>query len=485
MAEILHAPLYVNAQIREIETRAFEKIPPGELMERAGKAAFDFMLERWPLSERIVVVCGPGNNGGDGYVLAKYARQAGLTVQIWKCGDSRTEEAIAAAALCEDLVTDEPDLEVADLIIDAYLGIGLEGDSLKSEAMEIVKAINEVGKPVFALDCPTGINTDTGQALGLAVEAEVTLTFIALKQGLFTGDAAACCGYIVCYPLDLDPVSFEGVEPNASLYVIQKMKPFLAPRKKTAHKGDFGHVLVIGGNKGFGGAAIMASEGALRTGAGLVSLATRPEHVGAVIAERPEIMAHGIEKADELTPLLEKATVIVLGPGLGQDAWAEALFEATMASNKPLIVDADALTLLSQNKAKLRDNLILTPHIGEASRLLGCEAVEIQKNRFKAVKEIQKKYGGAVILKGAGSLIVGPDGHITICPYGNPGMASGGMGDVLSGIIAGLVAQGFENEEAAIWGVYLHAIAADHASEDGERGMIASDVLGYVRELVG
>lgn len=484
MSEILPIDLYTTSEIREIERFAFARIAPGELMDRAGKAAYAFLLENWPLTERIVVVCGSGNNGGDGYVLAKYAHEGGIIVEILALGEPRTDEARSAAAQVKTLIKKEVHYGVADVIVDAYLGIGLNGDKLTKGAAEVITDINITGVPIFSLDCPSGLNTDTGAALGMAVKAEATLTFIGLKRGLFTGDGVENAGRIACHSLGLSADYFQSIQPETRLYLVDAQDPLLPRRERGAHKGDYGHVLVIGGNKGYGGAVIMAAEAALRTGAGLVSVATQPEHISAVLAERPEIMAHGMKTSQELEPLLAKATMTVLGPGLGLDAWGKGLFETAIKTEKPLLLDADALTLLAETDLR-RQDWILTPHPGEAGRLLGKKSKDIQKDRFEAVQELQRKYGGTIVLKGAGSLIAGESGEITLCPYGNPGMASGGMGDVLSGIIGGLAAQGFNGEDAAIWGVYIHALAADYAAEKGERGMIASDVLDYVRKLVG
>jgi NAD(P)H-hydrate epimerase len=260
-------------------------------------------------------------------------------------------------------------------------------------------------------------------------------------------------------------------------------KHLLGPRHPSAHKGDCGHVLVIGGNHGMLGAARLAAEAALRTGAGLVSLATRPEHAIAIAAIRPEIMAHGIVHAHELKPLLKNATVIALGPGLGQDTWAQGLLGAVLESRLPLVVDADALNLLAQEPQQ-RDHWVLTPHPGEAGRLLRRPASEIQADRLQAVKALQAALGGVVVLKGVGSMVF--DGQDTgICTGGNPGMASGGMGDLLTGLIAALVGQGMNLTQAAQLGVCLHAEAADRAAEQGQRGLLASDLFPVIRGLVG
>lgn len=257
----------------------------------------------------------------------------------------------------------------------------------------------------------------------------------------------------------------------------------LPARAKDAYKGDFGHVLVIGGNVGMGGAARLAAEAALRVGAGLVSVATRAAHVPAFIAARPEAMCHGVEEGADIAKLLARATVLLLGPGLGQDAWARNLYDQALASPLPKVVDADALNLLAQHPIH-QDNWVLTPHAGEAARLLETSTHEIQADRFAAARALQQRYGGVVVLKGAGSIVQGAE-TTHICTAGNPGMASGGMGDVLGGVIAGLIAQNIPPDEAAQRGVLCHAMAGDLAlAEGGERGLLASDLMLYLRKLM-
>lgn len=261
-----------------------------------------------------------------------------------------------------------------------------------------------------------------------------------------------------------------------------EVKEGLPQRKKDTHKGDFGHVLVIGGDYGMAGAVRLAAEAAARVGAGLVSVGSRPEHRDIVTAVRPELMCHAISNQSELSSLINKASVMVLGPGLGQSDWSRMLCQTAVNVGLPMVVDADGLNWLSQHPSN-KDNWILTPHPGEAARLLAAPNQEVQTNRIKAVEQIQKKYGGVCVLKGCNTLVKGH--QLGICHAGNPGMASGGMGDVLSGIIAGLVAQSVSLEAAARVGVWLHATAADLAAKKwGERGLLALDLLPYVRELI-
>ena len=257
-----------------------------------------------------------------------------------------------------------------------------------------------------------------------------------------------------------------------------------APRRRGSHKGDFGHVLVVGGSEGKSGAAILAARAAARSGAGLVTVATRPEHAALSAATRPELMCHGVEKPQQLDPLLHRASVVAIGPGLGQGRWGRSLLGRILQTKLPLVVDADALNLLAAEPTE-RDDWILTPHPGEAARLLAGTTGQIQADRFLAVARLQQRFGGVAVLKGSGTLIQGRASRPpAVCSQGNPGMASGGMGDVLTGVIGGLVAQGFEPEEAACIGVCLHAAAADRAAEAGERGLLAADLMPAIRCLV-
>lgn len=264
---------------------------------------------------------------------------------------------------------------------------------------------------------------------------------------------------------------------------LNDLKCLLTPRPRDAHKGLFGHVLIVGGNYGMAGAARLAAEAALRVGSGLVTVATKKDHIAAIVSERPEIMAQGVNGARDLKALIVKASVIVIGTGLGQTSWSQQLFKRILTTSLPKVLDADALNLLVKH-AKKSEQWILTPHPGEAARLLNCTVKDVQANRIKAVSALQAQYGGVIVLKGTGSLICSRN-SLSICDLGNPGMASGGMGDVLSGVIGGLLAQHFTLQQAAEYGVYLHACAGDLvATQQGERGLLASDLMPYLRDLV-
>ena len=498
----LPTSLYTAAGVRALDRYCIERcgIPGIQLMLRAGRAAFAAVLARWPQPQHLHVFCGTGNNGGDGFVVAALARQRDLAVTVWQVGDPVKIQGDAATArefaLREgvpiQMFTDTAwngDRLQSGVIVDALLGTGLGGDVREPFATAIA-AINASGLPVFAIDIPSGLCSDSGRVLGAAVHADATLSFIGLKQGLFTGAAADHCGAIGFADLDAPAAAYASVDRSARLLNLNDLQSLLPPRKRSAHKGSCGHVLVVGGDAGTGGAALMAALAAGRVGAGLVSCATRAEHVSAMVSRAPEVMALGVRSGQELIPALARASVIVIGPGIGQTAWAEQLLAEVLRTDKPLVVDADALNLLALGKAgaSRHDNWILTPHPGEAARLLDTSNAAIQADRFAAARALQVRYGGAVVLKGAGSLIAGPrfaDNGIAVAPYGNPGMASGGMGDVLSGVLGGLLAQGLPLTEAAELGVCLHGRAADlAAAADGERGLLATDLLPHLRRLV-
>jgi NAD(P)H-hydrate epimerase len=345
-----------------------------------------------------------------------------------------------------------------------------------------VQLVNAHSAPVIAVDIPTGLSSDTGIPLGSAVIARQTVTFVGLKLGLFIGLAADYCGAILIDDLEAPQAAFKGVSPVAIRSETEDIVAYLPVRQNICQKGDFGHVLVVGGDAGLSGAVRMSAEGAARVGAGLVSVATHPLHASLVNIGRPEIMSHAISSGEELPPLIEKASVLVIGPGLGRGEWAESCWWPILGLEMPVVVDADALNLLAEAPV-FRKNWVLTPHPGEAARLLGVTPDIIQNDRIDAVSKMQARYGGVVVLKGAGSLIASETG-IIVCDAGNPGMASGGMGDVLTGVIAGLLAQGLPLDEAAHVGVLIHAHAGDLAAGEHPRGMLAGDLLKHLREVV-
>jgi hydroxyethylthiazole kinase-like uncharacterized protein yjeF len=343
------------------------------------------------------------------------------------------------------------------------------------------------------VDIPSGLCSDTGRVLGRAVRADVTVSFIGLKRGMFTLDAPDYTGAIHFTDLQVPTEVYSQVASSCARLELEALLARLPQRPASSHKGSYGSVLVVGGDKGMAGAVAMAAEAALRCGAGLVRVATRVEHVPALVTRTPEVMAHGVATIADIIPLIESSDVLVVGPGLGQSPWSEQMLAAALACGKPMVLDADGLNLLMRNdetreKAGVRDNWVLTPHPGEAARLLGLSSGAIQADRFAAAQQLQQRFGGVVLLKGNGSLIAGDD-QLLLSDYGNPGMASGGMGDVLSGVLGALLAQLDAHAMTALdcvaLGVCLHGAAADIAAQDGQRGLCATDLIPAMRELLG
>lgn len=483
--------LYTASQVRDLDRRAMEQgsMPSRDLMHRAGEAAWRTATLQWPAAARILVLCGAGSNGGDGYVLAELALKDGREVTLLTLGDSAQLPLTAAEMRGRFLKAGGKEqrfggkLPAADLIVDALLGIGLDRP-LSGDWLAAVQAINAAATPVLSLDIPSGLNADTGAELGLAVRADVTVCFIALKAGLFTGTGPACCGLLRFEDLKVPESVYAGVAPRALRLRSSGMRELKLPRRRRdAHKGDFGHLLVMGGDHGMGGAVRLTAEAALRCGAGLVTVATRGDHVGGLLAGLPEAMVKAVESPEDLAPLLERASVVAIGPGLGQGVWGLSLWQQVLATPLPLVADADALNLLAKAPQK-RGNWILTPHPGEAARLWGTDTAAVQHDRYAAVEHLARRFGAVTVLKGSGSLIAAPGEVTAVCTAGNPGMAAPGMGDVLTGVIAALIAQGLFLPDAARLGVYVHACAGDLAARQGERGLMARDLMEPLRRLV-
>lgn len=482
--------LYTVSQVRALDQRAIEQlgIPGYELMRRAAAAAFASLRRHWPQAQRVAVHCGPGKNGGDGFLLALLAHEAGLAVEVVALSQGAgAGDAARARAACEEggvpvRSWDETcALPVADVHVDALYGTGLNRPP-QAHAAALIEQLNACRAPILALDVPSGLDADSGHCPGVAVHAMLTVSFIAAKRGLYTGQAPACTGRIELATLGLADSLWQTLPPDAHLLEAVT----LPPRPRDAHKGRNGHVLAIGGDHGTAGAIRLCGEAALRGGAGLISVATQPEHLVALNAGCPELMAHAVNGPQALEPLLERASVLAVGPGLGQGAWGHALWLTALDSTLPLVLDADGLNLLAAEPRRFDAGrpVVLTPHPGEAARLLGCSVGDVERDRFAAARALAARYAAVTVLKGAGSLIANPDGRLDVCPWGNPGMASGGMGDLLTGLVAALLAQGCAAWEAACLGVGLHARAGDRAARAGERGLIARDLLGPLRHLL-
>jgi len=468
--------LYTAGQVRELDRAAIEDcgIDGYQLMRRAGLAALRWLRYGYPRATRLAVYCGSGNNGGDGYVVATLALQAGLEVRVVAAGETKTGTARQARRDFEHAggrLSPDHDPAGSDVVVDALLGTGLARAPAGVYA-GLIERINASGVPVLALDIPSGLHADTGVALEPCIRAGATATFIGRKLGCFTGDGRAMTGRLYFDALRVPGAVYDRVDAAASIIRPDGPAARINGRPASAHKGDAGRVLIAGGNRGMPGAPCLSARAAHRCGAGLVSLATRHRPVE-LVPSTLESMASGIETAADLDPLLERADVIAVGPGLGRDDWARAVWQRVAAANVPLVVDADALHQLAQAPLR-RDDWILTPHPGEAAHLLQDSVAAVQGDRAGACRALQQRYGGVVVLKGPGTLVAGHGLHL--CDRGNAGMASGGMGDVLTGALAALLGQGLDAEAAACYGVWCHARAGDRAAGRGRVGVTAGDV---------
>ena len=481
--------LYTAAQTRELDRLAIEDrgVPGYELMSRAGQVCYRALCEQWPEADRITVICGAGNNAGDGYVIARLALKARRTVDVRWLVDPASLKGDAARAW-QDFAAAGGQAQrwsaaaiEADVVVDALLGTGLDRP-LEGAFRDAVEAINAQPAPVLAVDIPTGLHADSGAIMGTAVAAHVTATFIGRKRGLYTGRGPACAGRIVFDDLGVPDDIYHEVATDTRLIGRDLIRQSLPARARDAHKGQHGSVVIFGGYRGMPGAARMAGESAMRAGAGLVKVAAHADHATLIPQGCPVLMAEGVRERSELAPLVAWSDVIAVGPGLGQADWSRMLLEVALASDRPLVVDADGLNLLAQSPSD-RGNWILTPHPGEAARLLDCDIPEVESDRFAAAQEIAERYDAVCVLKGAGTVVADRRG-LAVCALGNPGMASAGMGDVLTGVVAAMVGQGLPLMDAAEVAVCAHALAADQAAVDGERGLIATDVIDHLRAAV-
>jgi ADP-dependent NAD(P)H-hydrate dehydratase / NAD(P)H-hydrate epimerase len=484
----LPAEVYSAASVRAMDRHAIEGGIPGYvLMQRAGEAAFAVLRRRWPAARSVAVICGPGNNGGDGYVVARLARAAGLDVRAVAVTDPRRLKGDSARAHADFVASGgRADMlgagliERCDLVVDALLGTGLDR-ALEAPFIDAIRQVNRLKVPVLALDVPSGLDADTGDAREYAVFATVTLAFLALKSGYYLGLAPEFVGALEFAGLDLPSGVRDAERPVMRRIDGDTAARALPARLRSAHKGQHGRILVVGGHA-MPGAARLAGEAALRTGAGLVTVLTSAASAAAILPGRPEL----IVKTDATPQLCERVAqfdAVAVGPGLGLDANAELLLDAALAIDAPLVVDADALTLLAA-KPRKSERWILTPHPGEAARLLGTDFSTTARSRLDVVREIVDRYGGTCVLKGAHTLVHGRSEVPWVCDRGNPGMATAGSGDVLTGVIAALLGTSPDPMLSATAGVFLHAEAGDRAARAGMRGMIASDIIAELRGVV-
>lgn len=485
-------PLYDLDALRLLETRAAQLLDDAyEPMRRAGQAAWREVLAHWPQAQKLVVVCGPGNNGGDALVLARHAHQSGRRVVAVSLSPEPPQAALARRAWDEYVALGgmvlafKGDLPDADLVVDGLLGIGL-ARAPEGVFAEMIRAINEHAAPVLCLDVPSGVDANRGAVAGVAVMATRTLEFIVPKAGLRTGAAVDHTGALALANLALPAAVFAGITPVAEAVSVDHLARWWQPRRRDSHKGDHGRVLCVGGDHGFGGAILLTAQAALRSGAGLVDVATREPHVSALLVRLPEAMGHALD--DEGLQLaggrMDAAAVIAIGPGLGRSDAACAWLARVLDSGKPLVLDADALNLLARTPQPLSADAVMTPHPGEAARLLGVDPARVQHDRYAAAIALCEDHGCVVVLKGAGTVVAAPDRLPRVITAGNPGMAVGGMGDVLTGVVAAMRAQGHAAFEAATLGALLHSAAGDAAAADGgERGLLPSDLMPWLRRL--
>lgn len=489
--------LYSTAQVRALDAYAIAHGTDGyTLMKRAGEAALRALRSRWPKALQLTVVAGGGNNGGDGYVLARFAQAAGLSATVLAVtapeqlgGDARSAWQDFRASGGQVLAYSAALLAEADVIVDALLGTGLTSN-VRPPMAEAIAAINACARPVLSLDLPSGLNADSGAPMGAAVRADCTISFVALKTGLFLGDGPEYAGRLLFDDLEVmvpTEARFTALLERIGEGEIARALP---SRRRQANKGDFGRVLIVGGGPGMPGAVRLAGESCLRVGAGLVTVATARENHSTIAVGRPELIVHAVDRPEELDALLRPADVVAIGPGLGRSDWAQALLERTLACGKHLVIDADALNLLAEHRLIAPAGSVLTPHPGEAARLLQISTDAVQADRPAALHALTLRHPGAVIvLKGAGTLIgvTHPDqpGPMpAICERGNPGMAAAGMGDVLTGAIAGILGQCGDPWLAARAGVMAHALAGDDLARDRERGILALELADALNRWV-
>ena len=465
-------------------------VDPYALMCQAGLAVFTRLRARWPKAQSLAIAVGPGQNGGDGLVIAKAAIEQGMRVQLvsYKAPITFTKAAAKAWQALEQTAAEHnqpnvtqivaersevPRLVAAsDVLVDAVFGIGLdrpfEGASADFFA-GLQQAVTAHDVPVLAVDLPSGLHADTGRVNAHTLVADETVTFLGLKPGLLTGVGRAFSGEVHLAELGQPPAA------AADIHVLNAVVS--RPSKPTdGHKGRFGTVVVLAGNQGMSGAARLAAEAALRCGAGKVIVATHPGHAAMLNLNRPELMVYPVDDSRDVLKLLAQADALVIGPGLGRDRWTHTVWRALRHFEGPVVVDADGLHRLGPRS--LQDNpSVITPHSGEAAAMLDCTAVEIEYDRIAAVRKLAEQYRSVAVLKGAGSLIADAE-HLALCARGTPALATPGSGDVLSGLIGALLAGGLEPLPAAEQGVLLHAVAGEIcAQHQGEWGVLASDLF--------
>jgi NAD(P)H-hydrate epimerase len=499
--------------MRAVDRRAIEElgIPSLVLMENAALGVVDALGECYPGAETVVVLCGPGNNGGDGLAAARHLSVRGYRVRAFvvHSGARLRGDAAAQLEICRRMeipleeVTRADQLPLlvracwrSDLVVDALFGTGLTRP-LGGLYGELIRQLEGLPHPVLAVDLPSGLDAGRAEAPGPHLAASLTVTFAAPKVAHVLEPAADSVGELVVTDLGVPRWLVEEAEGGFELLLAEELAAFLGPRPAASHKGDFGHALVVAGGTGMVGAAILAARAAVRSGAGLVTLGIpAPFASGAVLGSLESLtlplsadrQGHLSRAAvEEVLAACEGKQVLALGPGLGQRGETpEAIREVAIGCPLPLVLDADGLNAFAGRAEELARRpapTVLTPHPGELARLLAAPKDELMANRLETVRDVAKKTGSVLVLKGHQSLIATPDGGVALSPTGNPGMASGGSGDVLTGALAGLAAQGYELRLAAWLAVYLHGLAGDLAcQEKGEVSLAAGDLVEALPE---
>ncbi len=492
-------------QMREMDRITIEEdgVPGLHLMEAAGTGTACAMQKLPQPLNRVAILCGPGNNGGDGFVVARHLRRAGLSVGVVLTispdklrGDAKTNFDRLPNGIDitrADQQETSPALAViagADTLVDGLLGTGLQRDVTGLYA-ELIRACNTAQALRIALDIPSGLSSDTGQILGTAFRAHHTYTYGLRKIGQVIHPGTELCGELHRIDIGIRAETVERVGAAGEWLTQSRARQSLSPRVNDTHKGTYGHLLLVAGAPGKGGAAVLAAHGALRSGVGLITCVTDPATRLAMLSQHPEAMSAVLDaetmngKTEQLLEITKGKTALAIGPGWGLgDEQTEILQHLLDARpDLPMLLDADALTLVAQlglkalkTRAKAGGVTILTPHPGEAARLLNCETADVQANRPAAARKLAKETDAHVVLKGARSLIKSPAGFLYVCPFGNPGMATGGMGDVLTGLLGGLLAMRLNTTEALLCGVSSHGLAGDlAATQYGQHGLTAGD----------
>ncbi|SMB91006.1 NAD(P)H-hydrate epimerase [Thermanaeromonas toyohensis ToBE] len=502
------------AEMAEIDRMASRDyfVPSIVLMENAGLRVTESIRRYFGgrvAGKRVLIFAGKGNNGGDGLVVARHLHNEGAEVKVFLLarpedlrGDPRTNLEIYQKMggkifpILEQSHLQRADISLlyADLVVDAIFGTGFKGAALGLTG-EVIKLINNAGKPIVAVDLPSGLDADTGQVHGPCIKATWTVTFALPKRGLVLEPGATLAGELEVVDIGIPRRLIESRNLRLRLLTPAWCREQLKPRDPSSHKGNFGHVLVVGGSQGMVGAVALAALGALRAGAGLVTAAVPRSLQDVLAAKTTEVMTRGLpempggvlsrEALPYILELLEKCTVLAIGPGLSRDKTTVSLvLELLPQVRCPVVIDADALNALAEDRKYLREaekEAVLTPHPGEMARLIETTTAQVQADRLGVATRAAQDWRVTVVLKGARTIIASPSGEAFINPTGNPGMATAGSGDVLTGVVAGLIAQGLPVPVAAALGAYIHGAAGDYAARtQGQQGLVAGDLLNYL-----